>query len=200
MIIKKDYEIVKAKGERKSLALKAKKESSDEECLTSGSKDEEFAMAVRDFKKFFKRRGNLISSSHLSSPLYQLQEKNIRAMHNLNGILRYENEPYGHVNVVFPCSEMPSRRKKEYGKRLMLAPKSAKAFFTDRVPIRHGNVNVLGSPFFLGKFFWIVVKHSSLRVIEEAALFNFTWLIGTSSTRRPSFVSLIEMGKEHWKI
>ncbi|GKB59287.1 zf-CCHC domain-containing protein, partial [Tanacetum coccineum] len=36
MIIKKDSEIVKAKGERKSLALKAKKESSDEESLTSG--------------------------------------------------------------------------------------------------------------------------------------------------------------------
>nr|GEU59733.1 transposase, Ptta/En/Spm, transposase, Tnp1/En/Spm-like protein [Tanacetum cinerariifolium] len=56
MIIKKDYEIVKDKGERKSLALKAKKESSDEECSTSGSKDEEYAMTVRDFKKFFKRR------------------------------------------------------------------------------------------------------------------------------------------------
>nr|GEX69735.1 retrovirus-related Pol polyprotein from transposon TNT 1-94 [Tanacetum cinerariifolium] len=34
MIIKKDSKIVKAMGERKSLALKAKKESSDEECLT----------------------------------------------------------------------------------------------------------------------------------------------------------------------
>nr|GEU32544.1 retrovirus-related Pol polyprotein from transposon TNT 1-94 [Tanacetum cinerariifolium] len=56
MIIKKDYEIIKAKGERKSLDLKDKKESSDEECLTSESKDEEYAMAVRDFKKFFKRR------------------------------------------------------------------------------------------------------------------------------------------------
>ncbi|GJS45892.1 hypothetical protein Tco_0596013 [Tanacetum coccineum] len=52
MIIKKDSEIVKAKVERKSIALKAKKESSDEECLTSGSEDEEYAMAVRDFKKF----------------------------------------------------------------------------------------------------------------------------------------------------
>ncbi|GJT60689.1 hypothetical protein Tco_1004222 [Tanacetum coccineum] len=40
MIIKKDSKIVKAKGERKSLALKAKKESSNEECLTSGSEDE----------------------------------------------------------------------------------------------------------------------------------------------------------------
>ncbi|GKC78094.1 hypothetical protein Tco_1128868, partial [Tanacetum coccineum] len=56
MIIKKDSKIVKAKGERRSLALKAKKESSDEECSTSESEDEEYAMAVRDFKKFFKRR------------------------------------------------------------------------------------------------------------------------------------------------
>ncbi|GJU73536.1 retrovirus-related pol polyprotein from transposon TNT 1-94 [Tanacetum coccineum] len=56
MIIKKDSEILKAKGERKYLALKAKKESSDEECSTSKSEDEEYAMAVRDFKKFFKRR------------------------------------------------------------------------------------------------------------------------------------------------
>ncbi|GJU26450.1 hypothetical protein Tco_1165071 [Tanacetum coccineum] len=58
MIIKKDSEIVKAKVERKSIALKAKKESSDEECSTFGSEDEEYAMAVRDFKKFFKRRGS----------------------------------------------------------------------------------------------------------------------------------------------
>ncbi|GKB66667.1 copia protein, partial [Tanacetum coccineum] len=45
MIIKKDSEIVKAKRERRSLALKAKKESSNEECLTFGSEDEEYAMA-----------------------------------------------------------------------------------------------------------------------------------------------------------
>nr|GEW96752.1 copia protein [Tanacetum cinerariifolium] len=57
MIIKKDSKIVKAKVKRKSLALKAKKESSDEECSISGSKDEEYAMAVRDFNKFFKIRG-----------------------------------------------------------------------------------------------------------------------------------------------
>ncbi|GJV96458.1 retrovirus-related pol polyprotein from transposon TNT 1-94 [Tanacetum coccineum] len=58
MIIKKDSEIVKAKRERRSLALKAKKESSDEECSTSRSEDEEYAMAIRDFKKFFKIRGS----------------------------------------------------------------------------------------------------------------------------------------------
>nr|GEZ08113.1 retrovirus-related Pol polyprotein from transposon TNT 1-94 [Tanacetum cinerariifolium] len=37
--------------------LKAKKESSDEEWSTFESEDEKYAMAVRDFKKFFKRRG-----------------------------------------------------------------------------------------------------------------------------------------------
>nr|GEU91056.1 transposase, Ptta/En/Spm, transposase, Tnp1/En/Spm-like protein [Tanacetum cinerariifolium] len=56
MIIKKYSKIVKAKFERNSLALKDKKESSDEECSTSRSEDKEYAMAVRDFKKFFKRR------------------------------------------------------------------------------------------------------------------------------------------------
>ncbi|GKD16237.1 zf-CCHC domain-containing protein [Tanacetum coccineum] len=64
MIIKKDSEIVKAKRERKSLVLKAKKESSDEEILTSESEDEEYVMAVRDFKKFFKRRGRCGDPNH----------------------------------------------------------------------------------------------------------------------------------------
>nr|GEZ71561.1 ribonuclease H-like domain-containing protein [Tanacetum cinerariifolium] len=40
MIIKKYLKIVKAKGERKSLALKAKKESSDEECSTFRNKNQ----------------------------------------------------------------------------------------------------------------------------------------------------------------
>ncbi|GJV07990.1 hypothetical protein Tco_1345646 [Tanacetum coccineum] len=60
LTIKKDSKIVKGKGERRSLALKAKKESSDEEISTSESEDEEYAMAVRDFKMFFKRRGRFI--------------------------------------------------------------------------------------------------------------------------------------------
>ncbi|GJV95520.1 hypothetical protein Tco_1547097 [Tanacetum coccineum] len=71
MIIKKDSEIVKAKVERKSLALKAKKESSDEECSTSGSEDEEYAMAVRDFKKFFKRRGRFVRQPRNDKKTYQ---------------------------------------------------------------------------------------------------------------------------------
>nr|GEW85435.1 alpha/beta hydrolases superfamily protein [Tanacetum cinerariifolium] len=61
VIIKKDSEIVKGKREQsRSLALKAKKESSDEESSTSDIEDEEYAKAVRDFNKFFKRRGRFV--------------------------------------------------------------------------------------------------------------------------------------------
>nr|GEV71152.1 retrovirus-related Pol polyprotein from transposon TNT 1-94 [Tanacetum cinerariifolium] len=45
MIIKKDFEIFKAKVKRKSINLKAKKESSDEESSNFGSVDEEYTMA-----------------------------------------------------------------------------------------------------------------------------------------------------------
>ncbi|GKA37808.1 alpha/beta hydrolases superfamily protein [Tanacetum coccineum] len=48
----------KAKEKKnRSLALKAKKESSDEDGSNSDSEDEEYVMAVKEFKKFFKRRG-----------------------------------------------------------------------------------------------------------------------------------------------
>ncbi|GJY08567.1 retrovirus-related pol polyprotein from transposon TNT 1-94, partial [Tanacetum coccineum] len=63
--------IVKAKGERRSLTLKAKKESSDEECSTSGSEDEEYAMAVRDFKKFFKIRGRFVRQPRNDKKTFQ---------------------------------------------------------------------------------------------------------------------------------
>ncbi|GKA62233.1 hypothetical protein Tco_0761752 [Tanacetum coccineum] len=77
MIIKKDSEIVKAKGERKSLALKAKKESSNEEFLTSRSEDEEYVMTVRDFKKF-KREEMRRSKSSQECPKPP-KDKNQRA-------------------------------------------------------------------------------------------------------------------------
>ncbi|GJW19837.1 zf-CCHC domain-containing protein [Tanacetum coccineum] len=57
VIMKKDSKMVKRKREQsRSLSLKAKKESSNEDSSTSESEDEEHAMAVREFKKFFKRR------------------------------------------------------------------------------------------------------------------------------------------------
>nr|GEY27179.1 retrovirus-related Pol polyprotein from transposon TNT 1-94 [Tanacetum cinerariifolium]GEY42902.1 retrovirus-related Pol polyprotein from transposon TNT 1-94 [Tanacetum cinerariifolium] len=76
MIIKKDSKIVKSKGERRSLALKAKKESSDEECSTFRSKDEEYAMAVRDFKKFFKRRGRFVRQPQNDKKTIQRNQDN----------------------------------------------------------------------------------------------------------------------------
>nr|GEV15719.1 transposase, Ptta/En/Spm, transposase, Tnp1/En/Spm-like protein [Tanacetum cinerariifolium] len=71
MIIKKDSEIIKEKVKRKSFALKAKKESSDEECSTSRSKDKEYAMAIRDFKKFFKRRGTFVKQPRNDKKTFQ---------------------------------------------------------------------------------------------------------------------------------
>nr|GEU38208.1 retrovirus-related Pol polyprotein from transposon TNT 1-94 [Tanacetum cinerariifolium] len=56
--------MVKGKREQsRSLALKAKNESSDKESSTSDSEDKEYVMAVRDFKKFFKRRGMFVRQS-----------------------------------------------------------------------------------------------------------------------------------------
>ncbi|GKD87710.1 retrovirus-related pol polyprotein from transposon TNT 1-94, partial [Tanacetum coccineum] len=51
--------------------LNAKKESSDEECSTSGSEDEEYAMVVRDFKKFFKRRGRFVRQPQNDKKTFQ---------------------------------------------------------------------------------------------------------------------------------
>nr|GFB30163.1 transposase, Ptta/En/Spm, transposase, Tnp1/En/Spm-like protein [Tanacetum cinerariifolium] len=52
----------------------AKKESSDEECSTFDSEDEEYAMAVRDFKKFFKRRAQ--ASSEVCSESSYFSDEN----------------------------------------------------------------------------------------------------------------------------
>nr|GEZ08618.1 hypothetical protein [Tanacetum cinerariifolium] len=52
-------------------ALKETKVSSDEEVSCSGSDDEEYAMAVRDFKKFFRRRGNFVRRPHDAKKNFQ---------------------------------------------------------------------------------------------------------------------------------
>ncbi|GJW89499.1 zf-CCHC domain-containing protein [Tanacetum coccineum] len=72
VIVKIDSEMVKGKREQnRSLALKAKKESSDEDGLTSDSEDEEYVMAVRDFKKFFKRGGRFVRQPHVERKISQ---------------------------------------------------------------------------------------------------------------------------------
>ncbi|GKB19248.1 zf-CCHC domain-containing protein [Tanacetum coccineum] len=61
VVMEKDSKIYRGKKERvKSIALKAKKESSDDETLTSESDDKEFDMAIRNFKQLFRRKGKFI--------------------------------------------------------------------------------------------------------------------------------------------
>ncbi|GJR98152.1 zf-CCHC domain-containing protein [Tanacetum coccineum] len=74
--MEKDSEIYRGKKERvKSIALKAKKESSDDETLTSGSDDEEYAMAVRNFKKFFRRKGKFVRQPRGEKKSFQQRDE-----------------------------------------------------------------------------------------------------------------------------
>ncbi|GKF43733.1 hypothetical protein Tco_0130285 [Tanacetum coccineum] len=61
VVMETDSKIYKGKKEQiKSIALKAKKESRDVETSTSESDDEEYVMVVRNFKKFFRRKGKFV--------------------------------------------------------------------------------------------------------------------------------------------
>ncbi|GJU03311.1 zf-CCHC domain-containing protein [Tanacetum coccineum] len=71
-VIKKDSETVKSKREQsRYIALKARKESSDDDSSISDKEDEEYAMAVRDFKKFFKRRGRFVRQPYEERKSFQ---------------------------------------------------------------------------------------------------------------------------------
>ncbi|GJR12907.1 retrovirus-related pol polyprotein from transposon TNT 1-94 [Tanacetum coccineum] len=60
VVLEKDLEIVKNKKEKyKSLALKARQVLSDDDTSSSDSNDEEYAMAIKDFKKFFRKEASL---------------------------------------------------------------------------------------------------------------------------------------------
>ncbi|GKC87776.1 hypothetical protein Tco_1148425, partial [Tanacetum coccineum] len=60
----------------RSLALKAKNESSDEEISTSGSEDQDYPMAVREFKKLFKRRGRFLRQPQNDKKTFQRSRDN----------------------------------------------------------------------------------------------------------------------------
>nr|GEX12962.1 zf-CCHC domain-containing protein/UBN2 domain-containing protein [Tanacetum cinerariifolium] len=102
MIIKKDCKIVKAKEERISLALKAKKESGDEESLTSRSEDEEYAMAVREINKFFKRRGRFVRQPRDDKKTFQ------RSLDDKNGESDRKCFRCGNLNhLIRECPKLP---------------------------------------------------------------------------------------------
>ncbi|GKD42551.1 zf-CCHC domain-containing protein, partial [Tanacetum coccineum] len=52
-------------------------ESSDDDSSTSYSEDEEYVMAVRDFKKFFKRQGRFIRQPHEERKSFQRNKDDI---------------------------------------------------------------------------------------------------------------------------
>ncbi|GJS94904.1 ribosomal protein L7Ae/L30e/S12e/Gadd45 [Tanacetum coccineum] len=68
---KKTSKTSKKREQSRSIALKARKESSDEDSSTSDSEDEEYAMAVRNFKKFFKRQGRFVKQPYKERRSFQ---------------------------------------------------------------------------------------------------------------------------------
>nr|GEV85567.1 hypothetical protein [Tanacetum cinerariifolium] len=69
--------MVKGKREQnRSLALNAKKESSDEDSSNSKSKDEEYAMAIKEFKNFFKRQGRFARQPRNERKSFQRSKSN----------------------------------------------------------------------------------------------------------------------------
>ncbi|GKB13115.1 hypothetical protein Tco_0847038, partial [Tanacetum coccineum] len=79
VIMEKYSEICKGKRERvKSTALKAKKESRDYDTSTFGSDDEEYAMAISDFKMFLEETIDLVDN-HVK-----------RISHSRKGMIRKE--------------------------------------------------------------------------------------------------------------
>ncbi|GJR48692.1 zf-CCHC domain-containing protein [Tanacetum coccineum] len=106
--IKKDSEIVKGKREQnRPLALKAKKESNDEESSTSDNEDEEYTMTVRNFKKFFKRRSRFVRQPRDERKSFQ------RRKYKKNGKSERKCFGCGDPNhLIRECSN-PSRNKNQ---------------------------------------------------------------------------------------
>ncbi|GKB33539.1 hypothetical protein Tco_0872940, partial [Tanacetum coccineum] len=76
VVLEKDSDASKNKKEKyKSLALKSKKVSSDEEVSSSDNEDEEYAMLVMDFKKFFRIRGKFVRQPHNDKKGFQKSKR-----------------------------------------------------------------------------------------------------------------------------
>nr|GEU77689.1 copia protein [Tanacetum cinerariifolium] len=139
MIIKKDSKIVKSKVKKKSLALEAKKESSDEECSTSGNEDEEYAMAVRNFKKFFKRRGKNQRAFVESSWSDSGEEDDEKVKQETCLVAHTSNEAAPKIIMGSPPA-MPESKKSVSFQNSILGPKPKHIIVNNvRVPIANDN-------------------------------------------------------------
>ncbi|GJZ36766.1 hypothetical protein Tco_0582957 [Tanacetum coccineum] len=105
--MEKDFEIYKGRKEMvKFVALKLNKESSDDETSTSRSEDEEYAMAVRDFKKFFRRKGKFVRQPRNEKKLFRKRDKK-------KGKSDQKCFRYGDPNhLIGECSKPPRKRTK----------------------------------------------------------------------------------------
>nr|GEU90111.1 retrotransposon protein [Tanacetum cinerariifolium] len=86
LAMEKDSEIYRGKKDIvKFIELKAKKESSDDETSTSRSDDEEYDVAVKNFKKFFRKKGELnfflgLQIKQIEDEIFYNQSKYIKEM------------------------------------------------------------------------------------------------------------------------
>nr|GEZ51649.1 UBN2 domain-containing protein [Tanacetum cinerariifolium] len=101
-----------------------KKESSDDETLTFGSDDEEYTMAVRNFKKFFRRKVSLLVNhikrrSHFGKGMIRKERVIGNALDAVMQIISLENVQILHetkikrrlLKVVGAIAKMKSRTK-----------------------------------------------------------------------------------------
>ncbi|GJS58377.1 hypothetical protein Tco_0653161 [Tanacetum coccineum] len=90
--------------------LKAKKESSDKESSTFENEDKECAMAVRDCKKFFKRRGRFVRQPWNDKKTFQRSQddKNGKGDRNDSGEVDDEKAKDETYLMSHPSSELHS--------------------------------------------------------------------------------------------
>nr|GEX32753.1 zf-CCHC domain-containing protein/DUF4219 domain-containing protein/UBN2 domain-containing protein [Tanacetum cinerariifolium] len=95
VIIKNDFEMVKGKREQnRSLALKAKKKSSDEDSLNSDSEDEEYAMAAKEFKKISKDEEDLQDN-------HETKESHFKEVEVTRMVKLKENALYVEIQIIY---------------------------------------------------------------------------------------------------
>nr|GEY35591.1 zf-CCHC domain-containing protein/UBN2 domain-containing protein [Tanacetum cinerariifolium] len=105
VVMEKDSKIYRGKTKRtKSITLKYKKESSDDENLTSKSDDKEYVMVVRNFKKFFRRKGKFVRKP-------REEKKSFRQRDEKKGKSNQKCFRYGDPNHLIGDCLKPSRNK-----------------------------------------------------------------------------------------
>nr|GEX31350.1 zf-CCHC domain-containing protein/UBN2 domain-containing protein [Tanacetum cinerariifolium] len=120
VVLEKDSEISKSKKEKyKSLVLKARKVSTDEEVSCSESDDEEYVIAIRDFKKFIRRRVKFVRQHHDDKKNFRKikkdkREKEDRRCFNCGDPNHFiSDRPKHSYNVVGRWSDSKEDSKKE---------------------------------------------------------------------------------------